>query len=85
MLWALLDFLHRPDFLPPFTLPYALKNLTKNPLNYYSLRITKFHGDCDKSESARTKKNYRAGRVFLGLKAKIVIERSLIVFNDLFK
>ena len=39
--------------------PYPInekKNLTKNPLNYYSLKVTKFHGDSVKNESARTKK-----------------------------
>ena len=35
--------------------------LTKNPLNYYSLKVTKFHDDSVKNESARTKK-YRAKR-----------------------
>jgi len=32
--------------------------VTKNPLNYFILKVTKFHGDCVKNESARTK-NYR--------------------------
>ena len=31
--------------------------LTKNPINYYSLKVTAFHGDSVKNESARTKKN----------------------------
>ena len=30
--------------------------LTRNPLNYYSLKVTKFHGDSVKNESAREKK-----------------------------
>ena len=30
--------------------------LTKNPLNYYSLKVTKFHDDSVKNKSARTKK-----------------------------
>ena len=30
--------------------------LTKNPLNYYSLKVTKFHDDSVNNESARTKK-----------------------------
>ena len=29
--------------------------LTRNPLNYYSLKVTKFHNDSVKNESARTK------------------------------
>ena len=32
--------------------------LTKNPLNYYLLKVTKFHGDSFENESARSKKNY---------------------------
>ena len=32
--------------------------VTKNPLNYFILKVTKFHGNCVKNESARTK-NYR--------------------------
>jgi len=59
-LWAILEFFfHRPDFFPPCTLPYKLKKnifLTKNPLNYYALKVTKFHGDSVKNESASTKK-----------------------------
>ena len=63
-LWAILDFFFTDrTFFPPCTLPYKLKKnifLTKNPLNYYSLKVTKFHGDSVKNESARTK-NYRGG------------------------
>ena len=29
--------------------------ITKNPLNYFSLKVTKFHGDSVKNQSARTK------------------------------
>ena len=49
-------FLHRPDFLPPCTQPYALKKFYKEFLNYYSLKVTKFHGDSDKNKNARTLK-----------------------------
>ena len=51
---------HRPDFFPPYTLPYKLKKkiFSKNPLIYYSLTVTKFHSDSVKNKSARTKKNY---------------------------
>ena len=31
----------------------------KKPLNYYSLKVTTFHGDSVKNESARTKKLQR--------------------------
>ena len=31
--------------------------LTNNPIDYYSLKVTTFHGDSVKNESARTKKN----------------------------
>ena len=45
-LWAILDFFfHRPNFFPPCILPYLLKkkkNFTKNPLNYFSLKVTNF-------------------------------------------
>ena len=37
------------------------KNLTRNPLNYYSLKVTKFHRESVKNESARTK-NYKGER-----------------------
>ena len=49
-------YLHRPDFLPPCTQPYALKKFDKEFLNYYSLKVTKFHGDSDKNKNARTLK-----------------------------
>ena len=58
-LWAILDFIfHRPDFFTPCTQPYTLKKIsfTKNPLNFYSLKVTFFHDDGVKNESARTKK-----------------------------
>ena len=60
-LWAILNFFLKPDFFPHCTLPYELKNkknFNKNPLNYKSLKVTKFYGDSFKNESARTK-NYR--------------------------
>ena len=38
------------------TLPHVLKKYTKNPLNFYSLKVTNFHGDSVKNESARQKK-----------------------------
>ena len=50
-------FFDRPGFFPPCTEPYALKIFFyKNPLNYFSLKITKFHSDSVKNESTRTKK-----------------------------
>ena len=36
--------------------------LAKNPLNYYSLKVTKIYGDSVKNESARTKKLQGGGR-----------------------
>ena len=43
--------------IPPFTLPYNVKKIvTKNPLNYYSLKVKQFHGDSVKNESAGTEK-----------------------------
>jgi len=59
LLCATLDFFHRPYFFQPFTLPYKLKKnifLQKNPLNYFSLKVTTFYSDSVKNESARTKK-----------------------------
>ena len=45
-LWVILDlFLHTPNFLQP----------PKKPLNYYLLKVNKFHGDSVINESARTK------------------------------
>ena len=61
-LWAILDSFPRPDFFPLCTLPYKLKKntfLIKNPLNYYSFKVTKLYGDIVKNKSARTKNNYR--------------------------
>ena len=54
-LWAILDFFFTDR---NFFLPCILKNifLRKKPLDYYSLKVTKFHGDSVKNESARTKK-----------------------------
>jgi len=33
------------------------KKINKNPINYYSLKVTKFHRDGVKNKIARTKKN----------------------------
>ena len=57
-----------PDFFPP---------CTKNLLDYYSLKVTKFHGDSSKNENSRTKK-LQGGRktpppAFLGLTTHFVI------------
>ena len=43
-------FFHRPDFFSAPTVPYKSK---KNPLNYFSLKVTKFHGDSFKNESGQ--------------------------------
>ena len=37
------------------------KNFIKNPLNCYSLKVTKFHDDSVKNESAGTKKTTGGG------------------------
>ena len=55
-------FLHTPYFLTPHTLPYALKKITKNPLNYYLLKVKKIYDDKVKNESARAKKLEGVGR-----------------------
>ena len=48
-------FLHTTDFLP--LEPYPMhKKITKNPLNYYLLKVKKFHGESVKKKSARAKK-----------------------------
>jgi len=63
-LCAILDFFFTYwTFFPPCTLHYKSKKyfLTKNPLNYYSLKVTKFHGDSVKNKSARTKKLQEGG------------------------
>ena len=56
--WVILDFFTDRTFFLPCTLPCKLKKivLTKKPLNYCSLKVTKFHGDIVKNERARTKK-----------------------------
>ena len=58
-LWAILDFFFTDrTFFRPVSYPINLEKyvLTKNPLNYYLLKVTKFHGDSFKTESARSKK-----------------------------
>ena len=35
---------------------HVLKKYTKNPLNFYSLKVTNFHGDSVKNESVGAKK-----------------------------
>ena len=41
------------------TLQIKKKNVNKKSFNYYSLKVTKFHGDIVKNESGRTKKTTR--------------------------
>ena len=54
-LWSILDFfLHRPDFLPLCILKQ--RNVFKNPLHFFSLKVKRFHGDSVKNPSARGKK-----------------------------
>ena len=56
---AILDFFFTDrTFYRPLPYPMNKKN-DKNPLNYYALKVTKFHGYSEKNKSARTKKNYR--------------------------
>ena len=70
-------FLTDWTFFRPVPYPVTINKriLKKNPLNYYSLKVTKFHGDKVKNESARTKK-LRGGLkrplppAFLGLKKR---------------
>jgi len=62
-LWAILDFFSQTGlFFRPVPYPINKKYvfLAKNSLNYYSLKVTKFHGDNVKNESTRTK-NYMGG------------------------
>ena len=55
-LWAILDFLlHRPDFLPPCTIPYIHKKITKYSFKLLFMKSQKFTGD---SESARFLENW---------------------------
>ena len=55
-----------------FSRAFQKKVLTKNPLNYFSLKITKFHGDGVINESARTKINslFRVNGNFLNFPAQ---------------
>ena len=53
-------FFHRPDFFRPYKLKKNIF-LTKNLLNYYSLKVTNFYGDSVKNQSARTKKLHGGG------------------------
>ena len=52
MLCVILDFFTQTKFLPPCTLPYALKKFAK-----ISLKVTRFHEESVKNESAKTKQN----------------------------
>ena len=66
-LWAILDCFSQTGrfFFRPVPYHINLKKkyfLTKNPLNYYSLKVTKLHGDSVQNESAKTK-NYSLFRV----------------------
>ena len=56
MLCVILDFFTQTKFLPPCTLPYALKKFAK-----ISLKVTRFHGESVKNESAKTKKTRKGG------------------------
>ena len=49
-------------FFRPAPYPINKKKFTKNLLNYYSLKLKKFHGDSVKNESAWTKKLQEGGR-----------------------
>ena len=49
-------FLHRPDFLMPCTTLVIKKNFTKNPFNFFSLKVTKFHSDVSKMRVLGQKK-----------------------------
>ena len=57
-------FFPRPDFFRPVpNLMHLKKIVTKNPLNYYSLKVTKFHKDSVKKWECFDKKNYSLFRV----------------------
>ena len=55
---AILDFFTDRTFFHTVFDPINFEKyvLTKNPLNYYLLKVTKFHGDSFENESARSKK-----------------------------
>ena len=74
--------------------PYPINKkyvfLAKNSLNYYSLKVTKFHGDCVKMRLLGQKKNYRVGAkrpppACLGLKGLMSARRDYkgLPFNEL--
>ena len=55
-------FLHLRTFYRP--VPYPMqKKITKNPLNYYILKVEKFPGDSVKNESARANKLERGAQI----------------------
>ena len=59
-LWAILVFFCKDrTFFCPVTYPINKNKIffSKNPLHYYSLKVTKFHSDSVKNESATTKNN----------------------------
>ena len=56
-LWAILDFFSQTRlFFRPVPYPINKKKITKNPLNYDLLKVTQFHGERVRNESARTNK-----------------------------
>ena len=61
-LWAILDFFSKDwTFYVLYPTLCIKKKFTKNPLNYYSLKVTKFHDGSVKNESARIKKIQEGG------------------------
>ena len=54
-LWAILVFFYTDrTFYRPVPSRMHSKIFYKEFLNYYSLKVTKFHGDSDKNKNART-------------------------------
>ena len=72
------------------TLCIKKTNFTKNPLNYYSLKVIKFYGDSVKNENAKTK-NFRWGakrppphslfRIFIILFPFCICTSTCVLFN----
>ena len=55
-LWAILDFFPKTGLFLALFPTQCIYIFTKNPLNYFSLKVTKFHDDSVKNE-----RNYKGG------------------------
>ena len=61
---------YRPVRLYPTICIKKNKNFTKNPLNFYLLKVKTFHSDSVKNESVREKRLFRVKVYYIGDKKR---------------